>query len=883
MNAPLAEKVMPQQGIGPSLKKREETGKPERKPSGLNLENYLRIWEQHITQVQQNQYKLCEMSVTLHRRARGLTLSDMCGRFGVMPATNGRWLDWDIDQDGDIHPINIVGPAINTNQNACLQSNSQTEIRAANQSAKYQQIAMRWQRMADYFERTGWTESERAFVFDAVQKDGTILVRSYKELVDSQTVHEIREKKLGLAMYECAECKNVGIQQTEGLEDGMHEVDCEECKKPAPAVVQQIPGFEAEETDVPTYDIKHELIPFFNFTIDTANAKIKGIQGAKWLQIQRLVDRVDLETKYPGVGFEGGPSNWSYPLRCDYALSSGSWDYLSRADAGSSEPNFQKFEEREIYLNAEAYANWVSPEDYEFTNGHGDTTFTIKVGQTIEEAWEAQYGYRPNGFVFVWIDQRLVDIVSPEKKCLNFRDAFSDIHWRRDSGSYLSSPYYSIVSIQDDITQLNTMEHNIIARNAFNPVYFDNQIFSKADFNSEYVGSKNAHLLGEDRDITRSVFQLPVPTVSPALINQKQFMWSIKDDVSNVTPAMRGEAQKGETFGAQRQQLEQSYGSLTSVLKSFAQCKNDTFRQKAKMAQECWTVEQFQAIGSEFGEVWNEEEVEEMCDADLDKDLITSYKSGSEMPQSNLDREVKFGQALTALMPFIEMGAVPQDKIQKILEKIDEMGGLDFDLTGLEINEVLAQKRYIDLAKMCAEAGPISFEQIQALKQGVVAINPEDGQPITQLDVLTEEIFNRSQISFSQWEDLDQQAMFLVEQMRRELGKTEPDHLLIEMLHVVLEGIKQAQQQMQMEAAMSDPAVQQQLAAESAAGADAEAAKGAEDEKAATDREEKDKERQMQAEQTQQAQALDLVKTAAQQEHEIELAKMQKDKPKEKK
>jgi len=881
MNALLAEKVMPQQGFAPQVK-REASGKPERQPSSSNLESYLRLWEQHITQAQRNQYKLCEMSVTLHRRARGLTLSDMCGRFGVMPATNGRWLDWDIDEDGDIHPINIVGPAINTNQNACLQSNSLTEIRSANQSAKYQQIAMRWQRVADYFERAGWSEAERAFVFDAVQKDGTILIRSYKEQKDSQTVHEVREKKLGLAMYECAECQNIGLRTVEDMDEGIHDVECEQCKKPAPGVVSHIAGFEAKETDVPTYEIKHELIPFFNFTIDTANAKIKGIQGAKWLQIQRLVDRVDLETKYPGVGFEGGPSNWSYPTRCDYALSSGSWDYLNRADAGSSEPDFQKFEERKIYLHAEAYANWVSPEDYVFTNGRGETTFSIKVGQTIEEAWESQYGYRPNGFVFVWIDQRLVDICSPETECLNFRESFSDVHWRRDSGSYLSSPYYSIVTIQDDITQLNTMRHNIIARNAFNPVFYDNQIFSKADFAGEYVGSKNAHLLGEDRDLTRSVFQLPVPTPSPELTNQLMFMWSIKDDVSNVTPAMRGEAQKGETFGAQRQQLEQSYGSLTSVLKSFAQCKNDTFRQKAKMAQECWTIEQFQAIGSEFGEVWNEEEVEEMCDADLDSDLIVSYKTGSEMPQSNLDREVKFAQALTALMPFIELGVVPPDKIQKILEKIDEMGQLDFDLTGLEINEVLAQKRYIDLANMCAKAGPISFDQIQALKQGVIAID-EMGQPISQLDVITEQIFAQSQISFSQWEDLDQQATFLVEQMRRELGKTETDYLLVEMLHVVLEAIKQAQQQMQMEAMMSDPAVQQQLAAESAAGADAEAAKGAEDEKAAADREEKDKERQMQAEQTQQAQALDLVKTAAQQEHEIELAKMQKeDKPKEK-
>jgi len=272
-----------------------------------------------------------------------------------------------------------------------------------------------------------------------------------------------------------------------------------------------------------------------------------------------------------------------------------------------------------------------------------------------------------------------------------------------------------------------------------------------------------------------------------------------------------------------------------------------------------------------FGELWTEEDVAEMCEIDFDEDLIVTYKQGSEMPQSNMDRELRFMQGINALMPLITAGVpVAPDKFQKILEKIDEMAGFDFDLTGLEVNELIAQKRYLELAALCVEFGDVPFEQVEAEKQNVIAVDME-GQPITQMDLITEQIFARSQIRFSQYEDLEQQKVFFIEMLRAETGKSKPNYVLLEMLNVVIGFIEQAVNEIAMQKMMADPEYQAAMAADAAA-KDAEAANVArEDEKAGLEREDQETERM-----------IGLAQTAAGQEHELEKIRVQGEVDKEK-
>ena len=806
----------PQQNFPPSLASATPNlQKRTRKKSSLTLEQFCLAYAEQIKREQDKLRKLTEMSVTLQRRFRGLTLSDLCGRFGIRIETNGRWLDYDPDLDGEIHPINIVQPAIRANTSACLQSNAEINVEAANASAKMKKVAERWQKVASYLERFNWTEEDRLFIFDAIQKDGNILIHTFTQNKDGGTANQVSESASAIATYDCPFCNSKGKTEVptgkELPDTDSGEMQCPECGNNAKGKIAKVKNYDLRETDTELKTIHHRLVPFFNFVIDSYGAKQKGIESAKWLEIHELIDRSEIETDYPQFEFPS-PNNWSYQLQCDYALASGDFSRLNTSYTTfyTEYAEFDKFERSKVYLHEEAYSNWVSPTDYEFVNGQGEKTFAIKEGETIGEAQERQFGENFHGFMYVWIDDRLRDIPSPEAEEVNFRKCFSSVHWLRDSSGFHSSPNISIVTVQDDITLLNTFNHNIVARNAHIPVFYDSMVWAESDFSQEYIGTENSALL-ENRDLSRSIHTLPIPTPSPHLQQQLQFLFSIKDTITQVQPAMRGEAQSGETYGAQRQQLEQAYGLLTPALKSFAQAKVKITKQKFAICKKHWTVEQFQQAASMEGEIWTEEDVQEMCDADLESDLIMDYRSGSEMPESNLSREMKFNQGLQQLMGLLQAGAqVSPDIMLKILAKIDDNSDFDFDLSGLEVDELISQKRINEIYTLCEPFGDTTLEMIEMAKGEIVMENPETGEPVSKMDLITEQIFNSSTIRFSKYENLVQQAKSFTEKLRTEIGSEKPNYLAIEMITVVLGLLEQAIAEAEQEAMEKSPEYQAQ-------------------------------------------------------------------------
>jgi len=804
--------------------------------SQTEFESYLYNWAAHIRGEQTYDAALVQAASVMHIRSRGITVSDMYSNWGTQANTQGQFLIYDTGAgDPEIHPINIVGPAVTTNKNACLQSNAAVEVTGSNQNAEHKQIAQKWQRVADFFERTTWTEAKRGFIFDAVQKEGTNLIDTFPKMIGMQNTPRVNDADGGIALFEC-ECGQSGFMLSGDV--------CPACGEEVESTLIAQNDMQMGDESVGIYDIEDETIPFFNYTIDTIGAKIGGIQTAAWLEINKLRDTSFMETHYPGKTF-GGPSRWSFPIQVSYALARGNWDYFNYTPANQWSPGHERYEERAIYLHESAYSNYRAPRDFEFVNPFGECTFRISEGQTIGEAQKECYGEDQHGFKYVWTEDRLLNIVAPDKEELNFRDRFSDVHFSRESGSYNSAPNYSIAVIQDDITLLNTLNHNIAARNAVNPVFYDSTVFEKNDFTNEFIGTKNAAML-PDFKIDNAITSLPVPTPSPYISQQMQWLWSIKDTVTQVTPAMRGESQRDQPFAAQRQQLEQSYGNLTSVLKSFAQCKVDTFRNKARLARKFWTLEQFQRVASMMDEVWTEDDVAEMCDIDFDRDLIISYREGSEMPSTPMSKEMKFfgalgqlGQVIAGLPPEVALAIVGQDKWQTILDRIGDFGDFDFDVAGLEADDIISQKRFISLAKACLPFEGITQDEIDAMREQVVAVqqptpeqidqsiqladadNPEamaQAQqlvapvPITAFDTATEKLLHESGIRFNKYEDLPQAQTFFVDQYRIELGKTRPNYMLLAMVEVLLGLLEQAIAEQQQQAMEADPEYQAQRA-----------------------------------------------------------------------
>lgn len=798
----------------------------------MPFEAYLHKWASIIRDQQVTMRDIIKASVVLNIRNRGVTVSDMVSRFGTLPSTESRWINYNPMQHGEVHPINIVQPMLRTNTNACLQANAQIEVSAANENARHKEIAQRWQRIADVVERDTFQERERTLLFDSLQKGGTCIYETYTEQVDWQDVPAVLgEANVSMLLGGCGECGWNGAVRSddvtivsqlakgeseslfEPLSDDEREIaevfndaiiECPECKCEVAMKEVGLTSLMAEDDAIPVYEVKTRRHDIFNFVVDQYNAKFAGMQSANWLQTQRLRSRAWMDSKYPNAQITGN-GYWGYATRCEYGLATSQTTFFNygrgQTQTGMGADQFF-IEERCIWLAEDSYSNYRSPSDYEYVDCDGNVTWSIKAGETIAEAQERLYGRNYGGFKYYWADETLLMIPAADVEYPNFRQCFTDAHFLRDSASYLSSPNYSVVYLQDDLTLLNTLETNIIARNSVNQVLYDSTAFEQTDFSKEYIGTKNAMLL-PDFDVRKAIMPLPVPTPTPYISQKIQLLLSIKDDVTQVTPAMRGEAQKGTPYAAQRQQLEQSYGNLTSVLKSFAECKVNVFKNAAKLIKQKWTKEQFQRVGSLFGEHWSESDVNEMVTVDLDRDLIVTYRQGTEMPATPLTKELRFFNGLQQLLPLlaglspeIGMSLVKPEAWMQIVAKIDEYSSFEFDLTGQEIDEVLSQKRFMALQKASepyVKLGRAQLEEMRAMP-AIEGVTPEDaammqeqGQEVpTKFDELMESVFREADIGLTEHEDWGRQIAFYIEQCRTEAGKPRPNEVLIAALTIFI-------------------------------------------------------------------------------------------------
>ena len=803
-----------------------------RKTASYGPEEYFRLWHERLQRESEHMRRLCEMYVTIHRRFRGVTISDQFGYFGTRPETLGYWVDHDPEQDGEVHPINIVRPDIRANVAALLQVNVGIDVEPVNQKAKNRERAERIQMLVDFFERDTWTESERNLIFDGIQKEGVQLIENYldREAGCEQTIAKTNQKASHIAKFKCDDCDMSGqkeIAEAEAEAYNQPQIPCPSCGGTARSVVEQVTNYGVDETKHLTGEIAHKIHAGFNFVIDRKGARRKGIQSAKYLMIMELVDRAELEADHPQFAFEA-PFEWSYQLRCQYALANADWAMLhSRWSPTMESTEWDLFEKRTIMLHESAYRNYVSPDDWEFVDGHGNTKLAIKRGQTWEEAAREMYGEDCKGLRLVFVNERLIDIETPPDHEPNFRKVFSDIHFLRDSGSYHSTPHWDSVQIQDDITLFNTLKTETAARNSVEPVWFNSEVFDINDFSREYIPSKDG-ALDETIDIKSQVYKPPVARSADTINEHLIFLLGIRREVSGVQPALLGEAQPNQPYAAQRQQLEQSFGLLTSASKSYAQMKVGSTKQKIQLAFKNWTLEQFQAVASRNGEIWNEADVAELTSTDLNRDVSIDYVPGTEVPQGNLTKELKFWNGVTQALPLIQAamaaGTLDPDIFGQLLKRIDEFADFDFDLSGKETSDALAQKRYAQLAAACEDYKGLTRHDIDAMKQQIVSqetvLDPATGQPaidemgapavqtITGFDLISEEIMFLADIYISPLEDVASQLSFLVPEIMREIAKPAPNYLLIEMMTVLCGQFNQMMADAQAQAMAADPALQ---------------------------------------------------------------------------
>lgn len=769
--------------------------RPKRKQTSADpvFEEYLRKVIAILDTERVKQDDLIRLYVKLERRFRSITITDECGYFPADSRYAMAWVDIEIDPDKpDVHPVNIVRPDIRANTNSMLQADVAVEIEARNQNALMERNADRWQKVSDYQRKEFLKEDLRSAFFDMLQKNGTVGVYSQFEKDESLTATAPQfEQKQTSALYQyfCSTCDRQGITDKAPMMESepdpnsvasvLTQVQCPHCS--APTNAKQIQPQSTDDSfqgfsEFVAGDARSELINPFFLTVDSLRTQGGDSTKARFIEMHRLKTRAELELEYPHFDF-GQPVEWCYALKCWHALTSGDWDGLWRSWMPPQDlADADIFEERVVFLSESFYGGYIAPADYNFVGKDGQVKFSIKAGESMRDAIRRQFG-KEKGFRFVWCGDRLVDVVTPKEAPVDHRKCFAFAHFLPNSTCFFSIPHLDSLKMGDTLTNLNTIATEFYARNTQTNMVADSNYFDREDFDHDIVLTKNRAL---DRGIQDVVKTIDTPKLDVGLHNQMQFTLEMRRESSGVQPSMVGAPQPGETFSAQRQNLEQSRGLLTSPMKSYAQMLCTLTRQKMGIAKDYWTLEQFASVGASFGEEWTEEDVAEMCDCDLDRDFTIEYRQGSEMPQSVLEREMKFDacmQRLTTLMQSAQNYS--PEALKQMVQKICDIADLDFDFNDLEADERVATQRYRKIRAVVKQAA-VAPEMCQQLQLQVVAIDPVSGTVTSALDMLGLEMLQQTGIRISAPTENHASAQaFYRSRIKTELAREQPDTMLI--------------------------------------------------------------------------------------------------------
>ena len=266
-----------------------------------------------------------------------------------------------------------------------------------------------------------------------------------------------------------------------------------------------------------------------------------------------------------------------------------------------------------------------------------------------------------------------------------------------------------------------------------------------------------------------------------------------------TTPAMMGQAQPNEPYAAQALQKQSSLGLLAPAEISKATAKVHWAKQQLRCTQQYLTNEDAEEL-LKLNPNWNEDTILAFKECDFDKDLIITYKQGTEIPQSLIEREIKLQNLLQQVMMVgqVDPSFVQTDALKEIMRELIQSSGLDIDIGNNESNLRLAESRYDHLVAMLAGVPPT--EDMQLMQQ--IAMQ------IAQLPLFQP----------LPYEDYGLILEFFSDKARNEAAREMPNYLLLTCLNMLIQLERQGQvahaqeeAQMQMEAASPMMQAQQQM------------------------------------------------------------------------
>ena len=782
-----------------------------------------------------------QWAVTMRRRWRGTSASDMGGAFWPNMYQNQDWCD--ISGAG-LHSLNIVKDTVRANEAAMVEARVQVTVEAGTSGGEMKGAAGVGQGVYEYLEQRDWTDSLEARLAQTVQISGGIFLKTKK---DPQKPSEaLKRPVMGEVpldipgQYSC-ECGSGGEFDGEIAEDefGQPRTPCPECGMPATVMEHpQIVPFETQvdEKEFHAPDNDTEIVSTYEIRMDETHTQGGDIDKAHWFERHYLMGRPELEARYPHIEF-GSPDRWSYPIQWQQAIRTGSQNIEWYLQSRTTNTELDQFEVRELYLRPEMYPHRVEPVDFELLGPNDKAVFKLKAGESLAKK-------APDGMMVRICGKHILDVYTKkpdykeeadEYQSCDFRDEYTLIQFLLDADSVHSLGLVELEPIQQDLNNNRTISQNSLEKNAVANRVYDGMMFDAGDWDYDLVPSRSGMPLTQD--IGHYVKDLENPKLGPEMMQDTVFLLGVKEKLSGVSPAMKGESQPGEPYHSILLQKQQSQGLLAPSQRSKAEGKVRWTKQNLRIAQG-WPLERFEYIRTRLGSEWKDQDVEAFINCDVERDLDVAYVPGSEVGRALMEQQLHLSSLLQeyATVAQIAPDVIPAKSWREILGKMSALGGVEeLDLNNTESDMRLAQDRYqaiqdrmkqipgqlsIDLTNRQQMQGIEQEMQMQAQQAAQIAAmtgQPPPPPPSMPEDPYVNELLNTTIFFIGPGENAETINEFLDDHIKTIQTDDVPDLTLLNCLLVwrdrQTEGaVKGAQEKGRAEIAAQQPQIEMQSA-----------------------------------------------------------------------
>lgn len=676
--------------------------------------------------------------IQMCRRHRNMTPAD---KFGYWK--NNVWAE--TAGFASLHAVPIFQQLIVGAESNFAQAEIRLDITA--KSNKYKGVEKVAKDIYDALEPRQWTEISRqsafynailmlnAFYISRLNKDGG-------ENVSVPQFNDIKYEMGGMAI--CSECyspTDLGSNT---------EQTCPQCGSDHLSIIdepetrddQVVAGFNQNKSGEPEMIMADGL----DVSVDP-NGSPADVKSCGWIEWRQQAQKEELKRLYPHLKLEGMPV-WSYQTKLKKALKR-----YEGGEAGvSTESDKTEFELRTIWLDVTEYEGQIAPADLKI----GEKV-VIKRGDKLGEKW-------PKGLVLGLIDQEIA-FIDTESKNKRIKSSL----WISDGISFEGLGARAGLDVQRKINQLENVAMEGETRSLkgsllYNPEVFDGHHLEGANTN---IPSKQDFAQGE-RPLSNYAVPLQVEGLSPETLaymaSQKQTM----QEIMGIPDVVLGQdTSTDKTFGGQALRSRNALGLLTPKTQSTARAKEGWIIDQLDIIQTYFSPEALRNFGLRYGAEWQDDEIRDFLEADLDEAITANYIPGTEVPESRFEKGMRLRADVAA-------GFIPlTPELKQKFARESNHDGIDVD--NYDSNRKLAEKRF-NFLKTTIEQGQLDEMFIryeEAMIDPTTGMRAADQTGVPVPNPLAQQLLNAPDLTIYKFEeDGSQMVSFWSEKVRDIAGST---------------------------------------------------------------------------------------------------------------